>query len=372
MTRALPALVVAALALAGCGKKPEPAPAAAPPGTIRELTGGSSVTTDVNSRAPGFARTDFTGALVRTQDAIGRRVLLLDFWSVFCQSCLQEMPFLKRLHEGYAAQGLEIVGVNTDFFPKERIAKFMEKTGLALPYALIHDRDQSLAKLFSVEALPVLVLIDSEGWIRMVHLGYRPNDESEIERRVRRAVGRISETVVTLQPVDGTTAFSPPESGRTLAAPGTPVGEFVAHDAEGAEVSFARWRGRAPTVVFFWSIFCQPCRAEFGRLVDIAAHPPVPGLRVLAVNVDSAKLRRQAARFFSGSGGGVTGVFDRETEGGRYEVAGLFGVTATPSTFLVGPEGSVRAAWSGEVAEKDLAAGIVAHFGPGAGAGGPQ
>jgi thiol-disulfide isomerase/thioredoxin len=128
-------LLVCSLALISCGKKPESTSAApaAPPGTIRELAGGASVTTDVNARAPAFARTDFSGGLVRTQDAIGRKVLLLDFWSVFCQSCLLEMPFLEGLHRRYASEGLEIVGVNTDFFPKERIRSFMANTGLELP-----------------------------------------------------------------------------------------------------------------------------------------------------------------------------------------------------------------------------------------------
>jgi peroxiredoxin len=264
--------------------------------------------------------------------------------------------------------------VNTDFFPKERILAFMQKTGLSLPYPLIHDRDQSLSKLFSVEALPVLVLIDSAGWIRMVHLGYKPEDEREIERRVRQACGRITETVVTLQPVGGTTAFSPPEKGRSLAPPGTPVGGFTALGADGKEVSFAAWRGGSPALVFFWSIFCQPCREEFGRLADLAARPPVAGLKVLAVNIDSPKLRAQAVKLLASRGAGLTGVFDRESAGGKYEVAGLFGVSATPSTFLVGEDGAVRHAWSGEVDEATLAAGILKHLGPpapGAKAAGP-
>lgn len=360
-------LFLVLLAAPACEKKPATTAQSAPPGTIRELTGGDSVTTDVNARSPAFARTDFSGALVRTQDAIGNKVLLLDFWSVFCQSCLMEMSFLKELHQRYAAAGLEIVGVNTDFFPKERIVRFMEKTGLTLPYPLIHDRDQTLSRLFSVEALPVLVLIDSSGWIRMVHLGYKPDDEREIERRVKRACGRIEETVVTLQPVGGTTDFSPPEKGRALAAAGTAVDSFIALDAAGRAVPFARWRGGAPAVVFFWSLFCQPCRAEFERLENLAAHPPVPELKILAVNVDSPKLRPQAARFLASQGPAITGVFDSEGEGGRHEIAGLFGVSSTPSTFLVGADGTVRAAWSGEVEEETLAAGLRADMAAGLG-----
>jgi thiol-disulfide isomerase/thioredoxin len=196
----------------------------------------------------------------------------------------------------------------------------------------------------------------------MVHLGYKPDDEREIERRVSQACGRIKETVVTLQPVGGTTAFSPPEKGRAPAAAGTLVDNFVALDAEGRDAPFARWRAGAPAVVFFWSLFCQPCREEFGRLESLAEHPPVPGLKVLAVNVDSPKLRQQAARFLAARGSAIAGVFDREREGGRYEIAGLFGVSSTPSTFIVGADGTVRAAWSGEVDEATLAAGIRANL----------
>lgn len=349
------------ICLGACGKKTEEGPvAAAPAGTIRELKAESSITTDVNARAPAFARADFAGKIVRTQDYIGNKVLLLDYWSVFCQSCLQEMPFLKRLHEKYAAAGLEIVGVNTDFFPKERIAKFMEKTQLDLPYPLIHDRNQSLSKLFSVEALPVLVLIDSAGWIRMVHLGYRPDDEKLIESRVRRACDRIKETVVTLQPVAGTTAFAPPEKGQGLLAPGSMVEDFEALDTGERPFSFRAWRGKSPALVFFWSIFCQPCRQEFGVLARLAESAAARGLKILAVNIDSPKLRPAAIRLLAAQGKGLTGIFDRELEGGRYRVAGQFGVNATPSTFLIGADGKVRAAWAGEAAEADLAQGIAA------------
>jgi peroxiredoxin len=359
--RAAAGLLAVFLALGGaaCGRREEAArPAPAPDGTIQELRADASITTDVNARSPAFVREDFAGNLVRTQDAIGRRVLLLDFWSVFCQSCLQEMPFLRGLHEKYAGAGLEIVGVNTDFFTRERIEKFMDKTGLKLPYALVHDRDQSLARLFSVEALPVLVLIDSEGWIRMVHLGYRPADEGMIESRVRRACNGIRETVVTLQPVAGTTEFAPPEQGRAILAPGAAVGDFAATDAAGAPFSFTAWRGDAPAVVFFWSVFCQPCRREFAHLEGLAARASVPGLKVLAVNVDSPKLKPVAARMLDAGGRGLVGVFDRHLEGGKLEVAGQFGVGNTPSTFLVGAEGSVRAAWAGEVDRAALEAAL--------------
>lgn len=357
------AALAAALGLLGCGEPDAPA-RDAPAGTLRELDAENSVTTDVNARSPAFARADFAGNLVRSQDFIGSRVVLLDFWSVFCQSCLQGMPFLAALHERYAASGLEVIGINTDFFPRERIEGFMEKTGLEIPYRTIHDRDQSLSRLFSVEALPVLVLIDSDGWIRMVHLGYRPADEGEIERRVSRACRRIRETVVTLQPVGGETAFDPPERGISVLGPGAPVPDFEARLATGDGFSFATWRGDSPAVVLFWSIFCQPCREEFDAMERVLRRAAVPRVKVLAVNVDAERLHERAARLLLRQDWQMTAVFDREGEGGRHEVSSRFGVVSTPSTFVVGPEGTVRASWAGTVPEDELVAGIASAARP--------
>ena len=333
--------------LPSCGKEQESGDATLPDGIIRELEAGSSITTDVNARAPAFARTDADGNIVRTQDFIGRKVLLLDFWSVFCQSCLEEMPFLQELYSTYRDEGLEILSINTDFFPLARIESFMEKTGLDLPFPLIHDRDQGLSKLFQVEALPVTVLIDSAGWIRMVHLGYRPADHKMITSRVRKACRKIKETVVTLQPVAGRTAYAPPGMGQALLPAGSPVPDFEAVDGSGRTESFAALRSNAPSLVFFWSLFCQPCREEFPHLLSLSKKFSSRGLKVFAVNIDSARLYPAATRFAGKHGKGLLSLFG-DTSGGD-TIAKAFGVHFTPTLFAVAADGTIRYSAAGEV-----------------------
>ncbi len=347
-------LALTPLLFYGCADEKKTEGQAPLPGVIKELDSDKSITTDVNARAPAFARENSRGEVIRTQDFIGRKVLLLDFWSVFCQSCLLEIPFLLDLHERYQDEGLEIVSINTDFFPQARIESFMRKTGLSLPFPLILDRDQSLSALFQVEALPVTILIDSAGWIRMVHLGYRPKDQKMIEGRVKKACRKIRETVVTLQPVDGRTAFIPPGVGRPLLEPGSPVPDFRASTEGGKTVSFSSLRSDSPAVVFFWSLFCQPCREEFPHLLSLAKKYSSRGLWMAAVNVDTEKLRPAAARFTARMGGNTTFLFDISPEGGSAGVAETFGVHHTPSTFLLDSEGKVFASFIGEVSAEAL------------------
>src|SRR5512138_3525872 len=69
---------------------------------LRELEPDrESVTTEVNAKAPALAATSLDGERIRSIDFIGNKVVLLEFWSVFCSSCISEMPFLAQLHEKY-------------------------------------------------------------------------------------------------------------------------------------------------------------------------------------------------------------------------------------------------------------------------------
>ena len=320
--------------LPACSREAE-SPAEAPAGIIRELAADASITTDVNARSPAFVRTGWDGSIVRTQDYIGEKVVLLDFWSVFCQSCIEEIPFLIELHERYSDKGLEVISVNTDFFPKIRVESFMKKVGMDLPFTLIHDRDQSLSKLFSVDALPVNVLIDSSGWIRMVHLGYRPEDEKKIEKRVQKACRRISETVVTLQPVEGKTAFSLPDRKSGILQPGTEVPDFQVRNGDGDTVSFSQERREDPALVFMWSLFCQPCREEIPELLALADRYADQRFRIFAVNVDSEKLFEAARRFSKKEGRGLNHYFDLPGENARGGAAAALGVSHTPSLHML-------------------------------------
>lgn len=348
----LPALLPA------CSRESEPlaeSPAGAPAGIIQELAADASITTDVNARSPAFVRTGWDDRIVRTQDYLGEKVILLDFWSVFCQSCIEEIPFLIELHERYSGQGLEVISVNTDFFPKARIASFMKKVGMDLPFTLIHDRDQSLSKLFSVDALPVGILIDSSGWIRMVHLGYRPEDEKKIEARVQKACRRINDAVVTLQPVEGKTAFSL-DGKSDILQPGTAVPDFQVRNSDGEIVSFSRERQGDPALVFMWSLFCQPCREEIPELLSLAGRFGRRGLRTFAVNVDSEKLFEPALRFSRKEARGLDHYFDSAGESARGGAAAALGVSHTPSIFLVDSNGTVAFSAAGKISAELIAA----------------
>lgn len=330
----------------GCGNGPE------------EKTTGDSVAVEVNSRAPAFAAPTLQGATVRLADSIGTHVVLLEFWSTFCRSCLEEMPRIEALHARYAQEGLAVVSVNTDVFSPRRIASFLEKRGVRPPYPVVLDARQEVVGAYKVEVLPVTVIIDRSGWIRLYQEGYRPGDEKTFERKIRRLLGRTGDEDVTLAPRGGVTVFAP--RGALPPPPGLPVAGLKARSLEGKEVALGR---SGPCLLSFWSLFCAPCREEFPAVAALAQKFGPQGLTVYAVNVDSDRLEPRV-RKFTADYPALPCLLDGSEAEGKGGLARTLGVRATPTQVLLDGRGVLVHSGSGEEGLPRLEGKIAALLAP--------
>ncbi|MEW6490690.1 MAG: redoxin domain-containing protein, partial [Thermodesulfobacteriota bacterium] len=276
MRPALFFLAWALAAVAGCARDESPSA-----GGPVEKTSGESVVVEVNSKAPAFAGNTLDGRAVRLADYAGTHVVLLEFWSIFCKSCIDEMPHIEALHERYRDEGLAVLSVNTDVFSAQRVRSFLDKLGIHPPYPVVRDARQEIVNAFGVELLPVTVIIDREGWIRLYQEGYRPGDERLFESRIRDLLGKRGAEDVTLAARGGVTAFAP--AGAALAAPGQQVAprEAAAVDGGGARVG-----GESPQLLYFWSLYCDPCRREYPAVAALGSRYGDRGLETFSVNVD--------------------------------------------------------------------------------------
>lgn len=119
---------------------------------------------------------------------LGNKVIMLDFWSIYCVSCVQEMPHLVKIQEKYPKE-LITVGVDLDSFGTKRVQQFVQKLDFKIPYPIIVDKRRKVAAQYSVSVLPTTIIIDKTGKISYFHVGYKPGDENEIEKKVREAAG---------------------------------------------------------------------------------------------------------------------------------------------------------------------------------------
>jgi RNA polymerase sigma factor (sigma-70 family) len=130
--------------------------------------------------AADWSTTDLEGKPHALKDYRGK-VVILDFWYRTCFWCVQAMPQVKEIAARFKDQPVVVLGMNTD--AKEEDARFVvEKMGLN--YANL--KAAGLPEKYKVQAFPTLVVIDQEGVVRDVHVGYSPTLKEEVVQSVER------------------------------------------------------------------------------------------------------------------------------------------------------------------------------------------
>jgi peroxiredoxin len=155
------------------------------------LTGanGTDVRSSAGTPAPDFAAPDLKGATFRLSDHLGKEVVLLDFWSTFCEPCKAEFPHLRAMYDRDRANGLLVVGVAMDGPETSAdVPAFVTRFGVDFP--VVVDEDSHIAGLYNPKkSMPLSVLIDRSGQIAVVREGYNPGDERLVAGDVAAALG---------------------------------------------------------------------------------------------------------------------------------------------------------------------------------------
>lgn len=152
-----------------------------PPGL--DLPTGDALT--VGTSAPDFVLATVAGDSLSLASLRGQ-VVLVDFWATWCGPCLVEMPVLQELYEDFEGRGVQIVAISTDVTPA-RVPAFVERFGLSFPVLL---GGLSVQAAYRVTALPTLFVVDQQGVIRHVHVGYTPGAEAELIEEVELLLAR--------------------------------------------------------------------------------------------------------------------------------------------------------------------------------------
>lgn len=105
------------------------------------------------------------------------KVVVLDFWYRGCGWCVKAMPQLNALAEEFAGRPVAVLGMNTD--RDEADAKFVVEA-MGLKYATL--RAEGIPEKYGVQGFPTLIVIDPEGTVRDVHVGYSPTLRADLSK----------------------------------------------------------------------------------------------------------------------------------------------------------------------------------------------
>ncbi|MGH8598593.1 MAG: redoxin family protein [Gammaproteobacteria bacterium] len=126
-------------------------------------------------------------------DALRGRVVLVDFWTFDCWNCYNSFPWLTDLETRLKQQGLQVVGVHSPEFEREKVkASIVEKAKkFKLEHPIVIDNDMQTWRAFENRYWPAYYLVDRQGRVRSRFVG-----ETHIGDHQAKAIEAVIKTLL--------------------------------------------------------------------------------------------------------------------------------------------------------------------------------
>jgi thiol-disulfide isomerase/thioredoxin len=166
-------------------------------------------------KAPAFSADFAINADKASLSDLKDKVVLVDFWAVWCGPCRAVFPELTRLHNTYNKKGLEVVGITKYYktweFKDGKLGRAKTPLSVEEEQQMLKDfvkanklpyRIQTSADAFTkykINAIPSALLIDKKGTVQMVKVGSSPAGIKALEEKIK---SLLEDKGVSVEPKD--------------------------------------------------------------------------------------------------------------------------------------------------------------------------
>jgi peroxiredoxin len=128
--------------------------------------------------APDFMLKDINGRDTKLSEYRGK-VVLIEFWAKWCPPCRASVPELVALQEKYKNKGFVVLGISVDEGRDLPVALTAFSKEFSINYPILLG-NENVAKSYNVKSIPMSFLINKEGKIANIFMGYIENFETSL------------------------------------------------------------------------------------------------------------------------------------------------------------------------------------------------
>lgn len=110
--------------------------------------------------APDFKLKDLDGKDVKLSDYKGK-VVILNFWAVWCKYCIEEMPDLNSLNKDLQKDNEAVILAVNVQEPIDKVKNYLKSNNIDLKVLL--DSDGTISQNYGVEGYPTTFVINKDG-----------------------------------------------------------------------------------------------------------------------------------------------------------------------------------------------------------------
>jgi len=134
--------------------------------------------------AKNFSLSDTDENTHRLSDLSGK-VIVVNFWAVWCPPCREEMPSLERLRRKLADKPVVILAINQGE-DAEQILSYLWGLDPVPEFPILLDSDMKVSSSWGVTGLPTTYIVDKKGNIVYRMIGGREFDHPEIVKVIEK------------------------------------------------------------------------------------------------------------------------------------------------------------------------------------------
>jgi thiol-disulfide isomerase/thioredoxin len=109
------------------------------------------------------------------------KVVLVDFWPSWCPPCRESFPWLNKISEEKAAQGLIVLGVNVDEDSQDAKQFLVENKAI---FNTLYDPTAQYASYYKLVGMPTTLIFDRQGKLAHQHSGFEKSKTEDYEQAI--------------------------------------------------------------------------------------------------------------------------------------------------------------------------------------------